>query len=470
MKKAENHIFINYFKSFQRIFAATILFLCGGFLFAFGERHVDEFALKNGIPVYVVENKNNQIDSVCIGVKGGISYFTEEQSGIENAVFKMMLNGSASYSKVDFQNVIYSTNSRFRAASLREGSVLSLVSMEEYLEETLPMLLDGFMNPVFERKEYETLFNEYYAQIQSMLNDPSSLAFYYGKKILYSETPYSISPSVGPESIGNLSLEELVYFHKSLMNSKRIFVVAVTSMDSNKLVSVLNDYLGSIPAGEDVKDFPSDFEFDFNQKPVVFSHASAVGTGFVVRAYDVPGFKSEAFIPEIVAEHIYSQIMHNVVRAKYGACYSAEATNFSDVANVGCEYLYRVSDFTDLKKRMAEARDIIARGEYVSGTNKDGSFVYRKITDDFENFVNSVKNSMYSSLATTASTASTLCTSLLVWGDLTSLDEQRNRINSVTYKDVQKVFEQSANAEGGFWLAVTGPENEALVEELLNRN
>ena len=79
-------------------------------------------------------------------------------------------------------------------------------------------------------------------------------------------------------------------------------------------------------------------------------------------------------------------------------------------------------------------------------------------------------NSMYSSLATTASTASKLCTSLLVWGDLTSLDEQRNRINSVTYKDVQKVFEQSANAEGGFWLAVTGPENEALVEELLNRN
>ncbi|MCR4733626.1 MAG: insulinase family protein [Treponema sp.] len=456
-------------KNLKKIFTVSLIFILGTSLYAFGEREVIETSLSNGIPIYIMKNTNNQIDSVCIGVKGGASYYTKEYSGIENATFEMMLTGSASYSKNDMQNITYATNSRYKAGSLREGSVLSLVSMEEYLEETLPLLLDGFVNPRFEAKEYENLINEYQLDLQGMLNDPLSMAFYYGKQILYEGHPYSVGVGVNPESISNLTLEAIRNYHASLMNSKRIFIVAVTSMEQDKLLPLLEQYLGKIPAGDDLIEELEVPPFNFNQEALVLAHPSAEGTGFVIRTYEAPGLKSDEYIPCLVAEHIYSQIMHNVVRAKYGACYSALASSFSDISNIGYEYLYRVSDFTDLKARMKEVAAIFTCGNYIAGTNKDGSFIYKRISENFEGFVNSVKNSMYSALVTTASSASSLCTSLLVWGDLTSLDEMRNKINSVTYADVYSAFEKYIGKEGGFWIASVGPENEALLEEILNK-
>ncbi|MCR4954527.1 MAG: insulinase family protein [Treponema sp.] len=452
----------------------------GNCLYAFGEREVTESKLSNGIPVYIVKNENNKIDSVCIGVKGGTAYYSEDLSGIENATFKMMLTGSANYSKNDMQNIVYATNSRYKAGSLREGSVLSLVSMDEYLKETLPLLLDGFVHPKFDAKEYENLMNDYKAGIQNMMNEPLSMAFYYGKQILYNNHPYATSAGVSPSSVSNITLRAIKNYHSELMNSNRIFVVAITNMPQNELVPLLEEYLGSIPVGEELKtatepkkitkkekenEHPS---FDLNQEPLVLSHPSAEGTGFVIRAYNAAGFKSKDYIPLLIAENIYRSILYHVIRAKYGMCYSAECTNFGDVENVGFEYLYRISDFTDLKSRMSEARNIINRGEYIIGTNDDGKFIYGRISDDFENFVNSVKNSMYSGLATTASTANTLCTSLLLWGDLDSLDEHRNRINSVSISEVQTAFVRYINSDSFFWIGVVGPENEELLEEILN--
>ena len=134
--------------------------------------------------------------------------------------------------------------------------------------------------------------------------------------------------------------------------------------------------------------------------------------------------------------------------------------------------------------------DLYDFSEYISSINPKIKFIYGDIEklidesetkfdliisnaaiqwiDDFENFVNSVKNTMYSGLATTASTANTLCTSLLLWGDLDSLDEQRNRINSVSISEVQTAFVRYINSDSFFWIAVVGPENEELLEEILN--
>lgn len=458
------------FRNIKMIFAITAIFSGINFLYAFGERNISEVTLSNGIPVYIAKNMDNQIDAVCIGVKGGTSFYTKETSGIENVVFNMMLNGSASYSKTDMQNFVYATSSRFRGASLRQGSVLSVVCIEDYLKEALPYLLDGFVNPQFEQKEYENLMNEYQAGIQSVLNDPESMALYYGKQILYNGHPYEVLSGITQESIYNITYEAVKNYHASLMNSNRIFVVAVTSMAQEELVPILENYLAKIPAGEALPEEETVPELNLKQSPLVLAHPSAQGTGFVIRAYNTAGIKSEDYIPYLIAKHIYSKVAFSLLRTKYGICYSFRLDDFSEVENVGYELLYRCSDYTDLKKRMGEARSIIKRGEYITGSNKDGSFTYGKISKDFEGFVNSIKNTMYSSLQTTGSTADTLCRSLLLWGDLNSLDEQRNRINSVTIAEVQSAFEKYINSadEDCFWVAAVGPENEELLESILN--
>ncbi|MBP3562429.1 MAG: insulinase family protein [Treponema sp.] len=448
------------------ILSTIILFLCCG-LFAHQQEQqkeqVVQTELSNKIPVYVKQIPGSQISSVYIVVNGGTDYLTPETSGLENALFSMMVMGSEKYNYYDLRNFIFNTQSSFVPSSSRDGSVLGMVSLDYYFEETFDRFIDGFLNPSFAEKEYNNLITKYQQDLQSMLNDPSSMGFYYAEMLVYQNHPFSTSSAVLPESIDNITIPAMKKLHSQILDSRRISVVAVGSVDLQKLLVQLETTLGKIkPQNYPLKNQKIP-EVTISGENLVTVHQAAKENAYILRIFPSPAVTDENYVTARIVCDVFSDILYNVVREKYGVCYTPGTNILSSDAPFGFEYLYRTSNLKDFAKYMEVARKIMLDGKIVSGVNDKGEFVYKNLEENLEGYINSYINKKYSSQGTTSGIAGRMCASLLQFGDIYSADLLTEKVKKVTTSDVLSVFKKYWVDMDSIWVAVVGPDEEDKV-------
>lgn len=433
------------------------------------ENEVKELKLKNGIPVYYMENTNSKIDAVTINVEGGTYTFSPEYSGLEEIVFEMMGTGSKDYSYEYLQSYFYQTGSSISQSAQRQYSNLTLVTIDEYFDSGLPLLTDGFLNPVFNKREYDKLMTIRQQSVQELMNNPQSLGEYSAQKIIFENHPYATATFAVPESIENLTVENIKKHHKTLLDSRRIKIFAVVHKDSRELVDALNETIGNIPALKTPLVNIHSESVTVNHAPVVLVHEAASGTGFVYRTYSLPAYGTEEYYAYLLASEVYKTIMFNVLRNKYSMCYSPFEACTGGEVNIGFEYLYRVSKIDDVKAQVAEARSLMSEGKVIVSTNADGSFIVKDVAEVLEGTKSSVISALYSSQKTTAGLAGRMIKSVYCYGDPTALDSVASLIRGFTSQQVIDVFNKYIVTENDMWCAVVGPENEVAMEEILNK-
>ena len=435
-------------------------------VYSFDTDSVVQFNLKNGVPVYLNSIEENRIDVVYIVVKGGIQYVTKETSGLEDAVFSLLQRGSEKYSYADLQKFQYDFQSSFTSSAMRDGSVFGMTSLSHYFDETFDRFIDAFLHPLFSQKEYALLMAQYGQSIQSLLNNPSAMLFYYAQKSIYSGHPFEVSSSVTPDSLKNITLEAIKAHYTNMMDAQRICVVACGSFERASLEKKLNSTLGKIPAQRDEnfsKGKKSVPKLKIEGENEIFVHEASSGTGFVMRAFASPEVSSADYpIAQIVCD-IYSDILFNVVRENYGACYTPESSVLSSEAPFGFEYLYRTSDLVNFARYVEEARGIMAKGKVISGRDSRGDYVFEDLDDRLEGYINSYINRKYASDATTSGRASRMCAGLLQGDDISFSDRITEQAKRTTSKDVLRVFNLYWISESSRWFAVVSPEDEKII-------
>lgn len=423
--------------------------------------------LKNNIPVYIKNNDSNQIVSVYIVVKGGVALLTPDKSGLENALFSMMARGSKRYSYEKIQTLEYNTESSITASAIKEGSVLGLTCIDYYLDQMLPVLVDGFLNPVFGQNEYNSLMTEYAQQLQSIQNDPYSLMQYTIGRTVFNGTPYETSEGVTADSFSNITIENMKELHSSIIDTNRISIVAVGNFNEKDLIKKLNSFLGSIPQNRSIFKMPKVEPVKISDSPVVLSHPSSEGTGFYAEVFSAPSVTSKDYISASVCAKIYNELLFNIVREKYGACYSPGTSLTSTLSNIGLVMAYRVSDMENLRGYIKEAEDLMKQGKLISGKQEDGTYEYSSIQERLEGYKNSYLNSNYEGMQTNGGVASRIAASILQFENPEQYLCGMEKIKTVSADDVEKVFEKYWCTEEKQLFAVVGPSNLKKVKEYL---
>lgn len=450
-------------------------FLCllvFSFILSFGfskDMDVKVLKLSNGIPVYYIENTENQIDSVCISVEGSIRYFTPEQSGLEQVLFSMMTRGSKKYAYDDIQSYIYKTSSSFSSGSDENQSCVYMNCIDDYFDTSLDILIDGFMNPVFAESEYNKMMTEVRQNIQVQLNDPYSMGFYYGTRIIYKGTLLETSANVLDTSVENLSLDLIKKYYKSVIDSSRIKIFVVAKQPSNVVISKLNSSIGKIKPLKTKRNKLALGPLTINNKPLVLTHPSAGGTGFIYRTYSAPSQNAKDYCAYTISSMIYSDLMHNVIRAKYGICYGAFDQCSGGLSNIGINVIYRCSDMTKIKEALEEVKSIMKEGKTIKSTNPDGTFVFIPISEIIESKKNQLINSMYSSQATTNGLLNRMLRSYYLYGNPTEINKNLEKIQAVTEQDIIDAFNKYNLSTNEFWFAVVGLEAENTAQEILEK-
>lgn len=434
----------------------TLLF----FSFAsFCESNLEILKLKNSIPVYYIKAPEKKVCAVYIVVNGGVFNYTNDKSGIEKSLFEMMTLGSKSFPCEKLINRFYETQGEIIHYSMYSGSVLGLSCIDHYLDELLPYMLDGFVNPSYEEKQVN-LFNMRLSQkIQKTLNDPVSLLMFNAKKEIYRNHVFETSVDVTPDSIGNITVEQMKAYHRELLkDSGRISVIAVGNISRKKLLNALEKYLSDIPEGERVevvKDVPE--LLPLKGEPVILTHPESEGTGFGMRFFSSPSIMSEDYVPSRIAELVYDDILFNIVREKYGVCYTPQTSISSSIRPVGFDFLYRMSDVRTFTERLKEAENIMISGKVVSSV-ENGEIIYENLEDRIEGYINSYINRKYGNQKTTQGVASRLASSLLQFGDIYTADTFTEKARKVTAGKTIRVFKKYWMNDDYRWFVMTGPE------------
>lgn len=432
---------------------------------AFSE--VKEYSLSNGIPVYIDNIPENRICCVYFLVDGGVVYLSPEFSGLEDALFTMMTCGSENYSYEDNQSFAYENQTSFSSFSYYTGSGISMTCIDKYFDETFERFADGFLNPSYEEERYDDMMRMYRQNIQRTLNNPSSLVFYYAEKLTFSNHPYETSTNPTEDSLKNITIENLKKHHETLMDFRRIKVVACGDFDEEKLLSLLEQKLGSIgKQNYEIlsKNVP---EVQIEGENGIFVHDGAIGTGFILRSFKGPSYLSEEYPVSVMAANIYSDIMYNVVREKYGICYTPSSWISSNAAGLGYEYLYRTSDFENFKAALGEARKIVSEGKVISGKDANGEYIFAPLEEKLESYRNSYVTNRYQRQATTSGRAGRICSSLLAFGNATDIDKVTEKAISANVDEIVNVFKKYWCDSTERWFCVTGSENQMQVEKTL---
>ncbi len=429
---------------------------------------VKTLKLKNGIPVYVKYDPTDKIDSVNIVVRGGISHLTEETSGLEASLFSMMASSSEKYNKAARDFLQYKTQSGIGVYSKVAGTALTLSVIDDYLYEMLPVFTDGFLHPSFEQSVYENMMTDYEQSVQSVMNSPSSFLSYEINRELYKNHPFKTKASVKPESLQNITIDNMKELHSKILNAADMFIVAVGSLDGQKLVSALNKTIGNLEWNEETKYVEQNIPtLQIENDVHVLSMDSAKGTGYVSRVFASPVSSDEDFIPAVLAGEIYTDILYNLVREHYGACYTPSSFVPISRAPLGMEYLYNLSDPVNFVKYMDEARSFMAQGKFVEPSNTNSSYRITDIESHLESYKNKYYISTYSEEQTSGSVAANIIYNQMSYGDMFYNKKLDAQVKNVTAEQIVRVFRKYWVDAPSQWWVMVGPDFKASVEKAL---
>lgn len=432
------------------------------------ESKAEKFLLENGIPVYIKNNEESELCAVYAVFKGGVENLSPETSGLESAVFSLMSMGSKNYSYEDLKSFAYETQGGFSSYSINDGSVYGMSCISKYFDQTFDRFADSFFYPEFSERKYELLMQGYSQSVAQQMNDSSGMLFYYMNKIIYSGHPYAASTEVTQDSIENITLDLIKKHYSSLKDSRRISFVAAGNIDSEELLKRLNETFGKIkPLSSSLKN-DSVPGIQISGKPVVLVHPSADGAGHAVRAFASPAVDSPDYLVARLAANIFSDLLFNIVREKYGICYTPSSSISSSDAPFGYEFFFRVSNFGELSKALNEACGFMQNGVLISGKKKNGEYITEPLESRLQGYKNSYINRKYSTQATCSGVASRMAAGLLQFGNIDSSDALTEIVKKCKAEEVVSVFKKYWMDEPSRWFAVVGAESEESVEKILS--
>ncbi|MCM1222040.1 MAG: insulinase family protein, partial [Lachnospiraceae bacterium] len=413
-------------------------------------------ALKNGIPIFYKSFDSTRMCSVIITIKGGSAMYPREFSGIESALLELMSRGSKKFPYSKIQELGGEKSISFSHSTSYAGSTFSFSCIDYYFDEALPIFLDCFLNPSYDEIQFENMLTEYSQDVQKILNEPESFLFYTMKKEIYKNHPFASSAGVLPESLENITVENLKSHYEKMLDAGRLCVMAAGALDEKKLARRLEKTLGKIPRKENFAP-PEIPALEISGENVVLQNAAISGSGHIARVFKSPSVFSDDFIPARIAAEMYNEVLFNIVRTMRGACYTPSTSIGFSPAPFGQDFLYRVSDLRNAVRYLREAQESFASGKMLALV--EGRVEYDSIEERLPGFVNKYITSAYTNQRTCSLIAGRAASSLLQLGDIDGLDKFVEQVTSVRAADVIRVFKKYWAGEPARFFAIVGPED-----------
>lgn len=414
---------------------------------------IDRKKLDNSLPLYIKKEPNKRLITLYFTIKDNISRHPPTLSGLDNATLSLLLRGSKEFNYSAISAFSYNTHTEFNTYSIADGSVIGFTCLDKYFTDALNIFSSCLLTPTFPDKEYKTLMNDYEQDVKALLNSPEQALFYNAEEVVYKGSVYETTPYITPKSLPNITLDAIKDNYHSLLDLKRLSIIVVGNVEDN-LTSSLNTLFSKIEETTPPLAPLAECKLNLQNKTYIYTNEEASDAGYFLRLFPSAPVDSADYIPCRIASLIYSDLLFNLVREHYGACYSPSSSVKSSKSPYGYEYLYRVTALKECKTYLNEARNYMKNGLVFSSKDKDGAVKKEKLATRLPGYINSYINQKYAIYSTTGGKASQMAACVLQFSDIEHGTKMLEEAKKVKVKDILKVFNKywTSKEEANFYM------------------
>jgi zinc protease len=202
-----------------------------------GADDITRVELKNGIVVLARENPNSQAVTLRGYLPAGSLFDPDEKLGLADFVASALMRGTA---KREFQ-AIYDSLESVGASFGFSGGTHTAGFGGRSLAEDLPLLLDllneGLRFPKFPKTQIEKLRAQLLTGLAMRAQDTRDMASLIFDELVYRDHPYARAEEGHPQTVGAITPDDLVNFHKKIYGPRGMVVAVVGGIEAEKAVA-----------------------------------------------------------------------------------------------------------------------------------------------------------------------------------------------------------------------------------------
>jgi len=213
--------------------------------------------LKNGIKLYIAEDKTLPLISMGVIIKSGSSLDVKGKEGLSSLFAVLMRRGGVNgYSpeKIDELLARYSINIGFN--SNNDSLVFAADFLSEYSDTAFDIIEKMLFNPSFDDKilaKEKAIASEY---VKYRFDDPESLLGAAYEKAMYSGS--IIAGLADEKSIAAITRKDLIDYHSAVMKNENMIIYISGNFDKNEMTGKLEKIFSSNTNKSNTAiDFPS---------------------------------------------------------------------------------------------------------------------------------------------------------------------------------------------------------------------
>ena len=203
--------------------------------------------LKNGSTVILAERHDIPVVQFSYEFNGGYSSDAAGKGGLASFAMGLLDEGAGGVGSLDFANKAEALGAILGAGASLDGGSAYLSALKENLDPSLVLFADMLRRPDFDQAEIDRIKASWIAGIRQEKAQPQALAARVGPALLYGpQHPYG-APATGSgneASIGALTRDDLVGFHRAWVRPENATVIVVGDTTLAEIVPLLDRHLG----------------------------------------------------------------------------------------------------------------------------------------------------------------------------------------------------------------------------------
>jgi zinc protease len=342
----------------------------------------EQRTLSNGLRVVVIEQHESPAVSLRLLLPAGKVFAPAAKAGLAGATAALIHEGTATRSAQQIAQAIDFVGGSLDTFASKESAYVSARVTSDQIDLGLDLLADVILHPTFPQEELDRWRNQALSSLQIQLSDPSYLADAAFERLVLGDHPYGLPDDGTPESIGGLTRDDLVAFHRSRYVPNDSILAVVGDVKPGDAFARVERAFGGWKKGAKA-DLPPAAAREGQRRVVVIDKPDAVQTEIRVGqpgiAYTSPDLFTARVYDAVVGGSSTSRLFAEV-RRKRGLAYGASSefllptrpgwfeTSTSTKTQSSVQALQVMLDVLgDMGKQPVPADELSARKTYITG-------------------------------------------------------------------------------------------------------
>jgi zinc protease len=283
---------------------------------------IQELTTPNGVPAWLVEEHSLPFTALEIRFRGGTSLDRPTKRGAVNLMAGLLEEGAGDMDARAFAQAREALAASYGFSAYDDAIRVSAQFLTENRDEAVALLHQALTQPRFDQDAVDRVRGQVMSHLSSMSQDPSSIARQTWNGAAFGVHPYGTDDMGTPDSVSQLSRDDILAAFRDAIALDRIYVSAVGDITADELSTLIDSLFDGLP--QQGASFASAVEFgaklgttvvpfDTPQSVAIFGHA-----GF---ARDDPDFFAAFIVNEILGGGGFNSRLMTEVRENRGLTY-----------------------------------------------------------------------------------------------------------------------------------------------------